>query len=204
MQKDFVPAFDNLQARWQQEGVNGDINLRTTSYKSIIYNDFVFTNLWGQSLEEYIEKAVNEAEQYAEEDKKRKEEVETRNEAEQVIFQVKKAVEDLGSEATEQEKSDIDAKIADLENALKGNDVEEIKAKKEVAQRAVDKNTTVSKIDELSKNELLNKIQEGEINLDDLKEAVGLDGIDVEGSIDTEVAKKVEEVENILTMIKKI
>ena len=63
------------------------------------------------------------------------------------------------------------------------------------------KNTTVSKIDDLSKNELLNKIQNGEINLDDLKEAVGLDNIDVEGSIDTEAAKKVEEVENILTMI---
>ena len=78
---------------------------------------------------------------------------------------------------------------------------DKIKAKKEVAQRAVDKNTTVSKIDGLSKNELLNKIQDGEINLDDLKEAVGLDNIDVEGSIDTEVAKKVEEVENILTMI---
>lgn len=78
---------------------------------------------------------------------------------------------------------------------------DKIKAKKEVAQRAVDKNTTVSKIDGFSKNELLNKIQDGEINLDDLKEAVGLDNIDVEGSIDTEVAKKVEEVENILTMI---
>lgn len=78
---------------------------------------------------------------------------------------------------------------------------DKIKAKKEVAKRAVDKNTTVSKIDEFSKNELLNKIQDGEINLDDLREAVGLDNIDVEGSIDTEAAKKVEEVENILTMI---
>ena len=83
-----------------------------------------------------IEKMVKEAEMNAESDKKRKEEVETRNEAEQVIFQVKKAVEDLGSEATEQEKSDIDAKIADLENALKGNDVEEIKAKKEELLKA--------------------------------------------------------------------
>ena len=83
-----------------------------------------------------IERMVKEAEMNAESDKKRKEEVETRNEAEQVIFQVKKAVEDLGSEATEQEKSDIDAKIADLENALKGNDVEEIKAKKDELLKA--------------------------------------------------------------------
>ena len=83
-----------------------------------------------------IERMVKEAEMNAESDKKRKEEVETRNEAEQVIFQVKKAVEDLGSEATDQEKADIDAKIADLENALKGNDVEEIKAKKEELLKA--------------------------------------------------------------------
>ena len=72
----------------------------------------------------------------AESDKKRKEEVEARNEAEQVIFQVKKAVEDLGSEASDQEKADIDAKIADLENALKGNDVEDIKTKKDELLKA--------------------------------------------------------------------
>ena len=83
-----------------------------------------------------IERMVKEAEMNAESDKKRKEEVETRNEAEQVIFQVKKAVEDLGDEATEQEKQDIDAKIADLEEALKGTDVENIKAKKEELLKA--------------------------------------------------------------------
>ena len=60
MQNDFVPAYSNLQAKWQLEGVNGDIELRTKNYIPIIYNDFVFTNHWGQSLEEYIEKAVNE------------------------------------------------------------------------------------------------------------------------------------------------
>ena len=83
-----------------------------------------------------IERMVKEAEMNAESDKKRKEEVETRNEAEQLIFQVKKAVEDLGDEATEQEKQDIDAKIAELEEALKGTDVENIKAKKEELLKA--------------------------------------------------------------------
>ena len=78
-----------------------------------------------------IERMVKEAEMNAESDKLRKEEVETRNEAEQVIFQVKKAVKDLGDEATDQEKADVDAKIAALEEALKGNDIEAIKAKKE-------------------------------------------------------------------------
>ena len=83
-----------------------------------------------------IERMVKEAEMNAESDKKRKEEVETRNESEQAIFQVKKAMEDLGSEVTEQEKSDIDAKIATLEEALKGNDIEDIKAKKEELLKA--------------------------------------------------------------------
>lgn len=78
---------------------------------------------------------------------------------------------------------------------------DKIKAKKEASQKAIDKNETVSKIEKLSKNELFNKIQDGEIDLEDLKEAVGLDGIDVEGELGTEVAKKVEEVEQMLTMI---
>ncbi len=83
-----------------------------------------------------IERMVKEAEMNAESDKKRKEEVETRNESEQAIFQVKKAMEDLGSEVTDQEKSDIDAKIATLEETLKGNDIEDIKAKKEELLKA--------------------------------------------------------------------
>ena len=78
---------------------------------------------------------------------------------------------------------------------------ERIQAKKDAAQRATDKNETVARIEELSKNELLNRIQEGDISIEDLKEIVGLDNIDVEEELDTEVAKKVEEVEQMLTMI---
>jgi len=78
-----------------------------------------------------IDRMVKEAEMNADADKKRKEEVDVRNESEQAIFAVKKALEDLGAEATEQEKEDINAKIATLEEALKGNDIEDIKNKKE-------------------------------------------------------------------------
>ena len=81
--------------------------------------------------EEEIDRMVKEAEMNAESDKKRREEVDTRNEAEQAIFSVKKAMEDLGAEVDANEKADVEAKISALEEALKGTNVEDIKAKKE-------------------------------------------------------------------------
>ena len=86
--------------------------------------------------EEEIDRMVKEAEMNAESDKKRKEEVDTRNEAEQAIFSVKKAMEDLGAEVDANEKADVEAKIASLEEALKGSNVEEIKTKKEELLKA--------------------------------------------------------------------
>ena len=86
--------------------------------------------------EEEIDRMVKEAEMNAESDKKRKEEVDTRNEAEQAIFSVKKAMEDLGAEVDANEKADVEAKISALEEALKGTNVEDIKAKKEELLKA--------------------------------------------------------------------
>ena len=86
--------------------------------------------------EEEIDRMVKEAEMNAESDKKRKEEVDTRNEAEQAIFSVKKAMEDLGAEVDANEKADVEAKIASLEEALKGTNVEDIKAKKDELLKA--------------------------------------------------------------------
>jgi molecular chaperone DnaK len=86
--------------------------------------------------EEEIKRMVREAEENAESDKKRKEEADLKNEAEQIIFGVKKSVQDLGSEVTETEKKDIDEKIAELEKALKDNDIEQIKVKKDELAKA--------------------------------------------------------------------
>ena len=86
--------------------------------------------------EDEIKRMVREAEENAEADKKRKEEVDTRNEAEQIIFSVKKSIEDLGDEVTADEKTSIEAKIKDLEASLEGKDVEDIKAKKEELLKA--------------------------------------------------------------------
>ena len=86
--------------------------------------------------EEEIKRMVREAEENAESDKARKEEVDLRNECEQILLSVKKSVEDLGSEVTDQENTEIDAKSKALEEALKGNDINDIKAKKEELLKA--------------------------------------------------------------------
>ena len=78
-----------------------------------------------------IERMVKEAQENEAADKAKKEAVDTKNEAEQILFSVRKSVEDLGSEVTEQEKTDIEAKSKELEEALKGDNIEDIKAKKE-------------------------------------------------------------------------
>ena len=77
--------------------------------------------------EDEIKRMVREAEENADSDKARKEEADLRNESEQVLFAVKKSVADLGEEVTAQEKADIEAKSKDLEEALKGNNIEDIK-----------------------------------------------------------------------------
>ena len=85
--------------------------------------------------EEDIDKAVKEAEKYAEEDKKRKEEVETRNNAESMVYQCEKTLGELGDKIDQSEKSEIEAEIAKVKEALKGTDSEAIKKSVEELQQ---------------------------------------------------------------------
>ena len=85
---------------------------------------------------EDIDKAVKEAEQYAEDDKKRREEVDTKNNAESLCFQCENALKELGDKVPADEKSAIESKIADLRSALGGNDAAAIKAKSDDLQQA--------------------------------------------------------------------
>ncbi len=82
-----------------------------------------------------IDKAVREAEQFAEEDKKRKEEVDLRNGADQMVFECEKLLADNGDKFEEADKTDINAKIEALKEALKGTDTEAIKSKQEDLQK---------------------------------------------------------------------
>ena len=79
--------------------------------------------------DEEIDEMVKDAEAHAEEDRLAKEVVETRNMAENMIHATKKSMEDLGEKVEEQEKTDIEAAIVELEEVLKGNDKEVITEK---------------------------------------------------------------------------
>lgn len=85
---------------------------------------------------EDIDKAVKDAEMFAEEDKKRREEVDTKNNAENLVFQCEKALNDFGDKVTADEKAPIEAKCSELKEALKGNDIADIKAKHDELQKA--------------------------------------------------------------------
>ena len=77
---------------------------------------------------EDIDKAVKEAEMYAAEDAKRKEEVEVRNQGDQMVYQTEKTVEELGDKLGADEKAEVESKLAALKQALTGTDSAAIKA----------------------------------------------------------------------------
>ncbi|MDM8201741.1 MULTISPECIES: molecular chaperone DnaK [Allofournierella] len=83
-----------------------------------------------------IDKAVREAEQFAAEDKKKREEVDTRNGAEQLVFQTEKTLNELGDKVDASKKAEVESKLNELKEALKGTDTEAIKAKQEAVQKA--------------------------------------------------------------------
>ena len=75
-----------------------------------------------------VDKAVKEAEKFAEEDKKRKEKIETVNTADQTIYQIEKALTEAGDKVTADEKANVEAKIEELKKIKDGEDIEAIKA----------------------------------------------------------------------------
>lgn len=78
-----------------------------------------------------IKQKIKEAEQYAEEDKKKKEEVEIRNKAETLVYETEKSLKDIEASLSEDEKSRINGAKDELSRALEGNNIDEIKAKTE-------------------------------------------------------------------------
>ncbi len=84
---------------------------------------------------EDIEKAVKEAEQYASEDKKRREEIDVRNSADQMVYETEKVLSESGDKLDAADKQNIESKVAELKEALKGTDADAIKAKVEELQK---------------------------------------------------------------------
>jgi molecular chaperone DnaK len=84
--------------------------------------------------DEEVDKMMKEAEANKEADEKRKEEVDVRNEADQLVFQTEKAIKDLGDKVDSKDKEEAEDLIKELKEALEGKDVDEIKEKKDKLQ----------------------------------------------------------------------
>lgn len=83
-----------------------------------------------------IDKAVKEAEKFAAEDKQRKEEIDTRNNADSAVYQAEKTLKDVGDKLSAEDKSKVEAEINNVKEALKGTDIEAIKKASEALQQA--------------------------------------------------------------------
>jgi molecular chaperone DnaK len=85
---------------------------------------------------EDIDKAVKEAEQFAEEDKKRREDVDAKNNGENLVFQCEKALGEFGDKVSAEDKAPIESKLEELKAALKADNIDDIKAKTDELQKA--------------------------------------------------------------------
>ena len=83
-----------------------------------------------------IEKMVKDAEMHAEEDKKEREKIEVRNEADNLLYSTEKSLKDYGDKISEEDKSNIEKAMEELKSAISSDDIETIKAKTEALQQA--------------------------------------------------------------------
>ena len=115
---------------------NGIVNVSAKDLGTGKEQSITITSSTNMSKDD-IDKAVKEAEQYAAEDKKRREEADLRNNADQLVYTSEKTVADFGDKLTEEEKTDITNAANELKEALKGTDIEAIKAKQDELQKKV-------------------------------------------------------------------
>ena len=114
---------------------NGIVNVKACDKGTGKEQHITITSSTNMSKED-IDKAVRDAEKFAEEDKKLKEAVETKNRAESTIFQIEKSISELGDKVTEDDKAPVNAAIEKLKETLKGGDVEAIKADTEALEKS--------------------------------------------------------------------
>ncbi len=114
---------------------NGIVNVTATDKGTGKEQHITITSSTNMSQED-IDRAVNEAAKFADEDKKAKEAVEVKNRAESMVLQCEKTLADLGDKATEDEKASVKAAIDKLKETAKGNDTEAIKTDTEALEKA--------------------------------------------------------------------
>ncbi|MCR5683491.1 MAG: molecular chaperone DnaK [Clostridiales bacterium] len=114
---------------------NGIVNVYATDKGTGKEQHITITSSTNMSKED-IDKAVHEAERFAEEDKKKKEAVEIKNRAEQVIYQSEKSLSDIGDKASEGDKQPVREAIDKLKETMKNDNVDAIKADTEALEKA--------------------------------------------------------------------
>ena len=114
---------------------NGIVNVTATDKGTGKEQHITITSSTNMSKED-IEKAVHEAEKFAEEDKKQKEAVEVKNHAENAIFQTEKTLGELGDKVTDADKASVNDAIAKLKETVKGGNTDAIKADTEALEKA--------------------------------------------------------------------
>ena len=115
---------------------NGIVHVSAKDLGTGKENDITITSNTNMSKED-IDKAVKEAEAYAAEDKKRREAVDVRNNADQMIYQTEKTIADFGDKLSDDEKAKIETAKEALKEALKGEDIDAIKARQEDLQKEI-------------------------------------------------------------------
>ncbi|MBE6037831.1 MAG: molecular chaperone DnaK [Anaerofustis stercorihominis] len=105
---------------------NGIVNVSAKDLGTGNLQNVVIKSSTNMSSEE-IEQAIKDAERFAEEDKKKEEEITTKNNADAMIYQVEKQLKDLGDKVTSEERMNVEAAVNDLKALLNGNDTEAIK-----------------------------------------------------------------------------
>ena len=106
---------------------NGIVNVSAKDLGTGKEQHITITSSTNMSKED-VEKAVHEAEQYAAEDAKRKEEIDVRNQGDQMVYQTERTLEELGDKVDAAEKGEVESKLNELKETLKGSDTAAIKA----------------------------------------------------------------------------
>ena len=106
---------------------NGIVNVSAKDLGTGKEQHITITSSTNMSKED-VEKAVHEAEQYAAEDAKRKEEIDVRNQGDQMVYQTERTLEELGDKVDAAEKAEVESKLNELKETLKGSDTAAIKA----------------------------------------------------------------------------
>lgn len=115
---------------------NGIVNV-TAKDKATNKEQHITISSGSNMSKEDIEKAVKDAERYAEEDKKRREEIDIKNEAENLCYSVEKLIKDSSDKIDASDKDNLNAKVTDLREKIKSGNIDEIKSGKDELQKSM-------------------------------------------------------------------